>query len=179
MTPPEFTLTVIVASFDVCVENLIWSKTTDVFHLICKDVRLGLIGEIIIYHAPYGSFAGTGRKSDSLDRVLAVENIIDTVAAADLIILQLSRPGKIDRFIDEDEGSEPLDFDRHRILKVAKNKEGRRGKVKLAFVGNRQSFYIAGQEPDSRRPSDRKKKEVGNPGQMLFEEIAEDKEAPF
>lgn len=95
------------------------------------------------------------------------------------IILQLSRPGKNDRIIDEDEGSKPLDFDRHRILKVAKNKEGRRGKVKLAFVGNRQSFYIAGQEPDSRRPSDRKKKEVGNPGQMLFEEIAEDKEAPF
>ena len=87
------------------------------------------------------------------------------------IILQLARPGKDDRISDGDEGSKQMDFDKTRLLKIAKNKEGTRGKVKLYFDGNRQSFYILGTEPEARRPSDRKKKEKGNPGQQTITEL--------
>lgn len=97
------------------------------------------------------------------------------------VILQLARPGKNDRVSDEDEGSKPMDFDKTRLLKIAKNKEGQRGTAKLYFDGNHQSFYILGQEPDSRRPADRKKKEKGNPGQQSFETLpkADEEGMPF
>lgn len=97
------------------------------------------------------------------------------------VILQLSRPGKNDRVSDEDEGSRQMDFDKTRILKVAKNKEGKRGKAKLYFDGEHQSFYILGQEPQARRPRDRKRQTVGNPGQQSFETLpkSEEEGMPF
>ena len=97
---------------------------------------------------------------------------------ADVIFL-LYRP---DRNGTDDDGNpyvEKLSYDRNRILKLAKNKEGRRGSLTLYFDGLHQTFYVNGQQPEARRPSSRKKEEAGNPGQTSFEEIAEDKEAPF
>ena len=80
---------------------------------------------------------------------------------------------------DDNPYVEQLDYDKHRILKLAKNKEGRRGSLTLYFDGLHQTFYINGQQPDARRPGDRKKQESGNPGQVSFETLPEDKEAPF
>lgn len=90
---------------------------------------------------------------------------------ADAILL-LSRPGKDDRVSDEDEASAKLSYDRHRLLKIAKNKEGEGGRCKLYFDGKHQSFYVLGTEPGARRPSDRQKKAVGNPGQVALEDLS-------
>ena len=72
------------AGFDVRVENLIGSEAADIFHLICKDTGLGLIGEVIVNHAPYRGFAGAGSKRHGLNRVLTVEDVVDAVAPTDL-----------------------------------------------------------------------------------------------
>lgn len=85
---------------------------------------------------------------------------------ADMIFI-LSRPD-----VDPDDTDNPyieLDYDKNRLLKVAKNKEGKRGTVTLYFDGLHQTFYINGQQPAARKPSDRggsKQKEAGNPGQQ-------------
>lgn len=89
---------------------------------------------------------------------------------ADVIFL-LYRP---DRSGTDDDGNpyvERLNYDRNRILKLAKNKEGRRGSLTLYFDGLHQTFYINGQQPEARRPSDRKKSEKGNPGQQIITEL--------
>ena len=64
------------------------------------------------------------------------------------VILLLYRPNPKDNNLDQDQ---------HRILRIGKYKEGRRGTWPLAFDGNRQTFSVVG--PDGlppRRPSDRK-----------------------
>lgn len=78
------------------------------------------------------------------------------------IILLLYRP---------DPNDENLDQDEHRILKIGKYKEGRRGTWPLAFDGDRQTFSVVG--PDGqplRRPSDRKPARKDNvpAGQMTL-----------
>lgn len=90
---------------------------------------------------------------------------------ADAILL-LSRPGKDDRVSDEDMTSAKLSYDRHRLLKIAKNKEGEGGRCKLYFDGKHQSFYVLGTEPGARRPSDKQKKAIGNPGQIELDDLS-------
>ena len=95
---------------------------------------------------------------------------------ADVIFI-LSRPDGSENSGDED--GEKLSYDRHRYLKVAKNKEGKRGTMTLTFDGLHQSFYPKGQEPDARKPSDRKKQPAGHPGQITFTEQQETGDEPF
>lgn len=99
---------------------------------------------------------------------------------ADAIFI-LSRPDESQDNADGDNPyTEKLSYDKHRFLKIAKNKEGRRGTLTLYFDGLHQTFYINGQQPGARRPSDRKKQEAGNPGQIAFEAIPENEEGmPF
>ena len=97
---------------------------------------------------------------------------------ADVIFI-LSRPDENDNVDEDNPYVEKLSYDKHRLLKIAKNKEGKRGTVTLYFDGLHQTFYINGQQPEARRPSHRKKRETGNPGQQTLAEIPEDKEAPF
>ena len=97
---------------------------------------------------------------------------------ADVIFI-LSRPDENDNVDEDNPYVEKLSYDKHRLLKIAKNKEGKRGTVTLYFDGLHQTFYINGQQPEARRPSHRKKRETGNPGQQTLSEIPEDKEAPF
>lgn len=95
------------------------------------------------------------------------------------VIFQLMRPRRTDHVAGPD--SPYMNHDRTRILRVAKNKEGRTGIVKLAFDGKHQCFYILGQEPEARRPSDRKKPKQTRPtGQICFAEQADsEEEMPF
>ena len=87
---------------------------------------------------------------------------------ADVMFI-LSHPDGSDRVSEEVPDSPKLDYDKHRILKIAKNKEGQCGKCKLYFDGNHQTFYPLGSEPSARRPGWRdKKKDAGNPGQQFF-----------
>ena len=95
---------------------------------------------------------------------------------ADVIFI-LSRPDGSENSSDED--GEKLSYNRHRYLKVAKNKEGKRGTMTLTFDGLHQSFYPKGQEPDARKPSDRKKQPAGHPGQITFSEQQETGDEPF
>lgn len=97
---------------------------------------------------------------------------------ADVIFI-LSRPDEEDNADGDNPYVEKLSYDKHRFLKIAKNKEGKRGTITLYFDGLHQTFYINGQQPEARRPSDRKKQQSGNPGQQTFAELPEDKEAPF
>ena len=60
---------------------------------------------------------------------------------ADLILL-LYRPPQGTHFIEDDKDSEILDPDKTRILRVAKQKEGMRTRLPLAFDGDHQSFYV-------------------------------------
>lgn len=98
---------------------------------------------------------------------------------ADVLFI-LSRPDGGERVSEEVADSPKLDYDKHRILKIAKNKEGKRGQCVLYFDGPHQTFYPLGSEPSARRPSDRgrKKKDAGNPGQQ-FIPLSEDGDEPF
>lgn len=87
---------------------------------------------------------------------------------ADVIFI-LSRPDENDNADGDNPYFEKLSYDKNRFLKIAKNKEGKRGTVTLYFDGLHQTFYINGQQPEARRPSHRKKQEPGNPGQQTFE----------
>lgn len=102
---------------------------------------------------------------------------------ADLILL-LYRPRSGTRLIEGDETSELLDEDHHRILRVAKNKEGMRGKVALAFDGAHQTFH----ELDGSRGTMRKLIAEGraaktrsrtDSGQLAFSELSETGDLPF
>lgn len=98
------------------------------------------------------------------------------------VILILSRPDETQAEATEDNPYvEPLSYDKNRYLKIAKNKEGRRGTVTLYFDGKRQTFYVNGTQPHERKPSDRKKQPVGNPGQQSFETLprSAEKDMPF
>lgn len=66
---------------------------------------------------------------------------------ADLILL-LYRPPKGTRLIEGDEDSEQLDPDLTRILRIAKQKEGRRVRLPLSFDGDHQRFAVMA--PDGR-----------------------------
>ena len=66
---------------------------------------------------------------------------------ADAILL-LYRPPKNARFVEGDESTELLDEKQHRILRVAKNKEGTWGRWPLYFDGSKQSFSVL--KPDSK-----------------------------
>lgn len=84
------------------------------------------------------------------------------------VILLLYRPNPKDKELDQDA---------HRILRIGKYKEGRRGTWPLAFDGDRQTFSVVG--PDGqplRRPSDRdrKRKDEAPLGQItLLEDQAD------
>lgn len=60
---------------------------------------------------------------------------------ADLVLL-LYRPPEGTHFIEGDKDSEVLDPNTTRILRIAKQKEGRRTRLPLAFDGDHQSFYV-------------------------------------
>lgn len=95
---------------------------------------------------------------------------------ADVIFI-LSRPEDNGSEDAENPYTEKLDYDKHRLLKVAKNKEGKRGTATLYFDGLHQTFYINGTQPELHRPSDRKKKQkTGNPGQQSFETLPKEAE---
>ena len=100
------------------------------------------------------------------------------------VIFTLSRPDKADKDNPYIEG---LSYDKHRYLKIAKNKEGKRGTATLFFDGLHQRFYVNGEQPGARNPSDRKKQSAGNPGQMAigqtppdgFTEVEDEGGLPF
>lgn len=95
------------------------------------------------------------------------------------IALMLYRPDRDESGDEENPYLQPLSYDKHRILKVAKNKEGRCGSLTLYFDGLHQTFYPNGQQPEAKRPSSRKKEPVGDPGQLHFEEAKETGDEPF
>lgn len=98
------------------------------------------------------------------------------------VILILSRPDESQAESTEDNPYvETLSYDKHRYLKIAKNKEGRRGTVTLYFDGKHQTFYVNGTQPEERRPENRKKQPVGNPGQQSLEALPKsaEKDMPF
>lgn len=85
------------------------------------------------------------------------------------VLFMISRPDGGERISEEVADSPKLDYDKHRILKIAKNKEGQRGQCKLYFDGAHQTFYVLGSEPSAHRPGDRaRKKDAGNPGQQFI-----------
>lgn len=73
---------------------------------------------------------------------------------------------------------EKLSYDKHRILKIAKNKEGKRGRVTLTFDGNHQTFYIKGTEPSAKKQEEQDKQPVG---QLALDEMTDEaeKDMPF
>ena len=100
---------------------------------------------------------------------------------ADIVML-LYRPGKNTHFIENDKHSELLDPKKHRILKVAKNKEGQWGRFPLEFDGARQRFSIMRPNAFSAvqaavRSAKRQRAEEAR--QMKFEEIQETGDEPF
>lgn len=60
---------------------------------------------------------------------------------SDLVLL-VYRPPEGTKLIDGDEDSPELDANRHRILRVAKNKEGKRTRLAMAFDGDHQRFSV-------------------------------------
>lgn len=91
---------------------------------------------------------------------------------ADLILL-LYRPPKDAHFVEGDKHSESLDPDKTRILRVAKNKEGMRVRLPLAFDGAHQSFYVLSENPYDaiRRTSREVKKSPVTGGAQTFIEL--------
>ena len=97
---------------------------------------------------------------------------------ADVIFL-LYRPEQNGADDDGNPYIEPLSYDKNRILKVAKNKEGRRGSLTLYFDGLHQTFYPNGQEPSAHRPGDKKPRQDSDPGQVTFEDVENQEGMPF
>ncbi|MBQ9647145.1 MAG: hypothetical protein IJV43_02125 [Oscillospiraceae bacterium] len=100
------------------------------------------------------------------------------------IILLLYRPGSDTHFIEGDKHSETLDPDKTRILRVAKNKEGRWGRWPLSFDGAHQSFSILAENSFNavqRAVREEKHKRSGIQGQQSFETLgqADEKGMPF
>ena len=69
-----------------------------------------LILQIIINHAPYGRFTGTGNQSDNLNRMLPVKNIIDVISAADFYGIDLLEIEICSRFLNVFDGKVALIF---------------------------------------------------------------------
>lgn len=89
---------------------------------------------------------------------------------ADLILL-LYRPGKDTHFDENDKHSETLDPDKTRILRIAKQKEGKRVRLPLRFDGAHQRFEVLGQNTyDAIRKASReaRKKSVVEGGVQEF-----------
>ena len=97
---------------------------------------------------------------------------------ADVIFL-LYRPERNGADDDGNPYIEPLSYDKNRILKVAKNKEGRRGSLTLYFDGLHQTFYPNGQEPSAHRPGDKRPRQDSDPGQVTFEDVENQEGMPF
>lgn len=102
---------------------------------------------------------------------------------ADLILL-LYRPIDGTHLVEGDKDSELLDAEKHRILRVAKNKEGMRVRLPLVFDGAHQSFSVLARN-DGREvmrqlvDKGKKAKNHHTPGQMSFREIPEVEGVPF
>lgn len=102
---------------------------------------------------------------------------------ADLILL-LYRPGKDAHFVEGDKQSETLDPDKTRILRIAKQKEGKRVRLPLRFDGERQRFEILHENSFmavKRSIREAKKKSVVEGGVQEFITLpaAAEKEMPF
>lgn len=100
---------------------------------------------------------------------------------ADLILL-LYRPQDGTKFNPNDKDSETLDPQTTRILRVAKNKEGRWGRWVMYFDGDKQSFTayapsIGSQYRDLHKRIREAAKQA--PGQVTFREIKETGQEPF
>ena len=105
---------------------------------------------------------------------------------ADLILL-LYRPPEGTRFIEGDKDSEELDPDTTRILRIAKQKEGKRVRLPMFFDGDHQRFSVMA--PDGRyalrkyvnagREVKEKNRREGIAKQMQFPEIQETGDEPF
>ena len=63
-----------------------------------------------------------------------------------------------------------------RVIQIAKSKEGRRGKGVFAFDGKHQTFALYTRDDEKGR---KEKTDGEAPGQMVLEEVPEDKNAPF
>lgn len=89
---------------------------------------------------------------------------------ADLVLL-LYRPPEGTHFIEGDKDSETLDPNTTRILRIAKQKEGRRTRLPLAFDGDHQSFYILTENTFNaiRRTVKEVRKKAETEGQEYFE----------
>lgn len=107
---------------------------------------------------------------------------------ADMVLL-LYRPPKGARFDANDKESEVLDPDKTRILRIAKQKEGQRVRLPMAFDGDHQRFSVL--TPDGRAVM-RKLADAGRAArdrlhaeamarqkQIRFDEIQENGEEPF
>lgn len=100
---------------------------------------------------------------------------------ADLILL-LYRPPKGTRYIEGDKDSELLDPDKTRILRIAKQKEGRRVRLPMAFDGDLQRFTVLAQSPFYAIRStvrDVKSSRQPNATQLTFKDVSETGDEPF
>ncbi|MBQ6404240.1 MAG: AAA family ATPase [Oscillospiraceae bacterium] len=100
---------------------------------------------------------------------------------ADIIML-LYRPGKDTHFDESDRHSETLDPKKHRILRIAKNKEGQWGRFPLEFDGARQRFSIMRPNAFSAVQAavrNAKRQRAEDAKQLKFEEIQETGDEPF
>lgn len=87
------------------------------------------------------------------------------------IVLLLYRPPKGTHFIEGDKNSELLDPDRTRILRIAKQKEGKRVRLPLVFAGEYQDFAVMSENAFSairRQAREAKKSSVSDGGVQEF-----------
>ena len=122
---------------------------------------------------------GTKRERDMFDLSESSQFEKD----ADLILL-LYRPGKDAHFVEGDKQSETLDPDKTRILRIAKQKEGKRVRLPLRFDGEHQRFEILHENSFmavKRSIREAKKKSVVEGGVQEFITLpaAAEKEMPF
>lgn len=90
------------------------------------------------------------------------------------IVLLLYRPPKGTHFIEGDKASELLDPDKTRILRIAKQKEGKRVRLPLVFAGEYQDFAVMHEDTFSqirRQARDAKKNSVSEGGVQTFFEL--------
>ncbi len=100
------------------------------------------------------------------------------------IVLLLYRPPKGTHFIEGDKNSELLDPDKTRILRIAKQKEGKRVRLPLSFAGEYQDFAVMAENAFSairRQARDSRKNGVSEGGVQEFIALPKtaEKDMPF
>jgi len=100
----------IVPRLNICHEDLIWKERLDVFLLVCEDIRLLGIFELVVDHAPDWRITGSRHGCDDLNCMLAVEHIVDTVTSADFHRVDLIEVKMLSRPFNMGQGQVPLIF---------------------------------------------------------------------